>query len=78
MRDKFGGTTLAIAGFLLCILTVIDSIDGSFTYVSKMIGIIEITLTHGALNFFFSLFVQVFISLAVAALGLGIYFKPNF
>ncbi|WP_444888324.1 hypothetical protein [Microbulbifer sp. JMSA008] len=78
MRDKFGGATLALAGFLLSMLTIIDSIDGSFTYASKMNGIIEITLAHGAMDFFFSLFGQVFIGLAVAILGLGIYFKPKF
>jgi len=78
MRDKFGGAVLAILGILVSVFTVVDSLDGSFSYASKMNGVYEVVYSNGATDFFFSLGVQVFIGLAVCGLGLGIYFKPKF
>ncbi len=78
MRDKFGGVVLAIVGMLVSVFSIVDSLDGSFQYASKMNGVYGVVYSNGATDFFFRLGVQVFIGLAVFGLGLGIYFKPKF
>jgi len=77
MRDKVGGFVMTLLGLSLAVITIIDSLDGSFRHVSKTRGVYQAILENDSFDFYFSLAVQVGIGIIVAGLGAYISYKPK-